>query len=105
MVRIEKDNRQVGGFLLNQGDIQDENQFQVVFAFHIKGIHNQLYPEEIASISASVSEAMKSIIPGEKCTFLLGRYSNDFARQEYLGTGLTQLAQAMVRSAHRAHKN
>ncbi|MGD1872988.1 MAG: FtsK/SpoIIIE domain-containing protein [Mastigocoleus sp.] len=86
MVRIEKDNRQVGGFLLNQGDIQDENQFQVVFAFHIKGIHNQLYPEEIASISASVSEAMKSIIPGEKCTFLLGRYSDDLTRQEYLGS-------------------
>ena len=84
MVRIERDNRKVGAFLLNQGDIKDENQFQVVFAFQIKGVHNQLYPEEIASISASISEAMKSILPGEKCTFLLGRYSDDSARLEHL---------------------
>ncbi|NJN13370.1 MAG: hypothetical protein HC815_37865 [Richelia sp. RM1_1_1] len=84
MVRIERDNRKVGAFLLNQGDIKDENQFQVVFAFQIKGVHNQLYPEEITSISASISEAMKSILPGEKCTFLLGRYSDDSVRQEHL---------------------
>ena len=84
MVRIERDNRKVGAFLLNQGDIKDENQFQVVFAFQIKGVHNQLYSEEITSISASISEAMKSILPGEKCTFLLGRYSDDSARQEHL---------------------
>ena len=30
MVRIERDNHKVGAFLLNQGDIKDENQFQVV---------------------------------------------------------------------------
>ena len=84
MVRIERDNRKVGAFLLNQGDLKDENQFQVVFAFQIKGIHNQLYPEEVTSISASISEAMKSILPGEKCTFLLGRYSDDSTRLEHL---------------------
>ncbi len=84
MVRIERDNRCIGGFLLNQGDIADENQFQVIFAFQIKGIHDQLYPEEITAISTGISEAMKFIIPGEKCTFLLGRYSNDSTRQKYL---------------------
>jgi hypothetical protein len=84
MVRIERENRSIGAFLLNQGDISDENQFQVIFAFQIKGIHDQLYPEEITSISTGISEAMKSILPGEKCTFLLGRYSNDSIRQKYL---------------------
>jgi hypothetical protein len=84
MVRIERDNRCIGGFLLNQGDIADENQFQVVFAFKIKGIHDQLYMEEITSISTGISEAMKSILPGEKCTFLVGRYSDDSNRQEQL---------------------
>jgi hypothetical protein len=84
MVRIERENRSIGSFLLNQGDISDENQFQVVFAFQIKGIHDQLYPEEITSISTGISEAMKSILPREKCTFLLGRYSDDSIRQKYL---------------------
>lgn len=84
MVRIEKDNHCIGGFLLNQGDIADENQFQVVFAFQIKGIHDQLYPEEITAISTGISEAMKFILPGEKCTFLLGRYSDNSIRQEQL---------------------
>jgi hypothetical protein len=84
MVRIERENRSIGAFLLNQGDISDENQFQIVFAFQIKGIHDQLYPEEITSISTGISEAMKSILPGEKCTFFLGRYSDDSIRQKYL---------------------
>lgn len=84
MVRIERDNRSIGAFLLNQGDISDESQFQVIFAFQIKGIHDQLYSEEITSISTFISEAMKSILPGEKCTFLLGRYSDDSIRQEHL---------------------
>ncbi|MEA5574758.1 hypothetical protein [Calothrix sp. UHCC 0171] len=84
MVRIERDNRCIGGFLLNKGDISEENQFQVVFAFQIKGIHDQLYPEEVTAISTGISEAMKFILPGEKCTFLLGRYSDDSMRQEQL---------------------
>ncbi|NJL63257.1 MAG: hypothetical protein HC903_17310 [Methylacidiphilales bacterium] len=84
MVRIERENRCIGGFLLNKGDIADENQFQVVFAFQINGIHDQLYPEEVTAISTGISEAMKFILPGEKCTFLLGRYSDDSMRQEQL---------------------
>ncbi|WP_238178482.1 FtsK/SpoIIIE domain-containing protein [Calothrix sp. 336/3] len=84
MVRIERDNRCIGGFLLNQGDIVDENQFQVIFAFQIKGFHDQLYQEEVNTISTGISEAMKFIPPGERCTFLLGRYSDDSMRQEHL---------------------
>jgi len=84
LVRIDRDNRSIGAFLLNQGDISDETKFQVVFAFHLKGIHDQLYPEEVLAISGGISEAMKALIPGERCTFLLGRYSEDSFRQEYL---------------------
>lgn len=84
LVRIEKDNRVLGAFLLNQGDISDENKFQVVFAFHVKGIHNQLYKEEVAAAWTNISEAMKFLLPGERCTFLLGRYSDDSDRQQSL---------------------
>ncbi|GJD19242.1 hypothetical protein RIVM261_041980 [Rivularia sp. IAM M-261] len=84
MVRIERDNRSIGAFLLNKGDISDENLFQVVFAFYLKGTHDQLYPEEVVAIASGISEAMKSILSNEKCTFLLGRYSNDCERQKHL---------------------
>ncbi|MCL1475103.1 ATP-binding protein [Argonema antarcticum] len=86
VVRIEKDNRRIGAFLLNKGDISDENKFQVVFAFNIKGIHNQLYKEEVASAASGIAEAMKFLLPQEKCTFLLGRYSDDFDRQQHLNS-------------------
>jgi hypothetical protein len=84
MVRIQREKRSLGAFLLNKGDIANENQFQVIFAFQIQGIHDQLYPEEITSISTGISEAFKFVLPGEKCTFFLGRYSDDSTRQKYL---------------------
>jgi hypothetical protein len=84
MVRIERDNRSLGAFLLNNGNIDDENQFQLIFAFQLKGIHDQLYPEEVLAVASGISSAMKSIPWGEKCTFLMGRYSDDSARQEHL---------------------
>ena len=84
MVRIERDNRSIGAFLLNKGDISDETLFQVVFAFNLKGTHDQLYSEEVIAFASGISEAMKSILSNEKCTFLLGRYSNDCERQEHL---------------------
>ncbi len=84
MLRIERDNRSIGAFLLNQGDISDETKFQVVFPFHLKGIHDQLYREEVLEISNGISEAMKSILFGERCTFLLGRYSEESHRQQHL---------------------
>lgn len=86
LVRIERDNRVIGAFLLNKGDISDETKFQVVFAFHCAGIHDQLYQEEVISMASGVSEAMKVLMPGEKCTFLLGRYSDDSERQQYLNS-------------------
>lgn len=84
LVRIEKDNRVLGAFLLNKGDISDENKFQVIFPFHVQGIHNQLYKEEISTAWTGISEAMKFLLPREKCTFLLGRYSEDSERQQFL---------------------
>lgn len=84
LVRIEKDQRSIGAFLLNKGDISDENKFQVVFVFHLTGIHNQLYSEEVSAAWTNISEAMKFLPPGEKCTFLLGRYSDDSNRQQHL---------------------
>ncbi|BAU08423.1 hypothetical protein [Fischerella sp. NIES-3754] len=84
MLRIERDNRSIGAFLLNQGDISDETKFQVIFPFHLKGIHDQLYREEVLEISNGISEAMKSILFGERCTFLLGRYSEESHRQQHL---------------------
>lgn len=86
MARIERDNRSIGAFILNKGDISDETKFQVIFAFHLKGIHDQLYSEEVLAMSAGISEAMKSLMGGERCTFLLGRYSDDSDRQQYLNS-------------------
>ena len=86
MARIERDDRAIGAFLLNKGDISSENKFQVVFAFHCSGIHDQLYPEEVAAMSDGLREAMKVLMPGERCTFLLGRYSDDLERQQYLSS-------------------
>ncbi|BAY34633.1 hypothetical protein NIES2107_65380 [Nostoc carneum NIES-2107] len=84
IVRIEQDNHSIGAFILNQGDIGDETKFQVIFAFHLKGIHDQLYQEEVAAVSAGLSEAMKSVLSNEKCTFFLGCYSADSERQHHL---------------------
>ena len=84
MVRIERDNRSIGAFLLNKGDISDANQFQLVFGFKLKGIHDHLYEEELSAVSNGISEAMKFVLTGEKCTFFMGRYSQDEKRQQYL---------------------
>lgn len=86
MAQIEKDGRSIGAFLLNKGDISNETQFQVVFAFSCSGIHNQLYREEVITMASGIQEAMKSLIPEEKCSFLLGRYSDDTERQSYLNS-------------------
>lgn len=86
IVRIERDNRSIGAFILNQGNIGDETKFQIVFAFNLKGIHDQLYPEEVSAVSSGISEAMKSILWGERCTFFVGRYSEDLERQQYLNS-------------------
>lgn len=84
MARIEKDGRSIGAFVLNKGDISSENKFQVVFAFSCLGIHNQLYREEVTAVASGIEEAAKSLMPGEKISFLLGRYSKDRERQAYL---------------------
>lgn len=84
MARIEKDGRSIGAFVLNKGDFSNENRFQVVFAFSCLGIHNQLYREEVTAVASGIEEAAKSLMPGEKISFLLGRYSKDRERQAYL---------------------
>lgn len=84
LARLEIENRQLGAYILNKGDLDNEAQFQIVFAFALKGIHEQLTASEIEGTSAALQEAMKFLLPGEKCTFMLGCYSDATDRQKYL---------------------
>jgi GTPase SAR1 family protein len=84
LTRLEVQERKIGAFILNKGKLEAENQFQIVFAFKLRGIHNLLFPQEIDSIATAIAEATKSLIPEEKCVFVQGCYSKDDQRQNYL---------------------
>ena len=84
IVRLDIDERKIGAFILNKGKLDEENQFQIIFGFKLKGIHNLLFPQEIEGISKSISEAMKNVIPQEKITFIQGCHDDDRKRQQNL---------------------
>lgn len=79
LVEIEKDGRQVSGMLLNNG-----TNYQLVFGFRLRGLHNLLFRNEVSAFAASLEEGMKDIPPSEKITFCAGCYSSDAARQKEL---------------------
>jgi hypothetical protein len=79
LVEINKDNRQVAGILLNNGE-----QYQLVFGFRTQGLHDLLYSNEVSAFASSIEEGMKDLPPGEKITFCSGCYSDDTARQKEL---------------------
>ena len=84
LARLETDERQIGAYVLNRGDLGDEAKFQIVFAFALTGIHHQLTQEEVAATAAALEEAMKLLLPGERCCFMMGCYADDSDRQGYL---------------------
>ncbi|MGA9378529.1 MAG: hypothetical protein WBV73_07135 [Phormidium sp.] len=79
LVTIKKDNREVSGYLLNEG-----SQYQVVFGFSTPGLHNLLYRHEVSNTASALEEGLKDIPPGEKLVFHTGCYSNDTMRQQQL---------------------
>ncbi|HEY9853876.1 MAG TPA: hypothetical protein V6D28_30685 [Leptolyngbyaceae cyanobacterium] len=79
LVTIKKDNREVSGYLLNEG-----SQYQVVFGFQTQGLHNLLYRQEVSNAATALEEGLKDIPPGEKLVFHTGCYSNDSIRQQQL---------------------
>ena len=84
LASLEVEQRQIGAIVLNQGNLAEANQFQLVFAFKLRGIHNLLSAPEVGGISSALAEATKSLIPEEKCLFLQGCYDEDEPRQDYL---------------------
>lgn len=79
LVEINKDNRQVAGILLNNGE-----RYQLVFGFRSEGLHNILYSNEVSAFAESIEEGMKELPPGEKITLCCGCYSEDSDRQQQL---------------------
>jgi len=84
MARLDVDGRSVGAYVLNKGKIGEQAKYQVVFAFCLNGFHDQFTSEEISSTAAAIAEAMKFLPQGERCRFVMGRYSQDGDRLEYL---------------------
>jgi hypothetical protein len=83
LVEIKKEGREAAGILLNNG-----SQYQLIFGFNTKGLHNLLFQSEVSGFADSIEEGMKDIPNGEKITFCAGCYSDDSDRQKEL----TQLA-------------
>lgn len=84
LARLEIDGRAVGAIVLNKGDLADEAKYQIIFAFSLNGIHPQLSEEEALAQASGIAEAMKILPQGERCTFMMGCYSDDRSRQGYL---------------------
>lgn len=78
-VEFNKAKRRLSAILLNNGD-----QYQLIFGFRTKGLHDLLSSSEVSAYAASIEEGMKELPPGEKITFCSGCYGEDDARQEQL---------------------
>ena len=79
MVRLLKDNRDIGAYLLNRGDL-----WQLVFGFELQGLHPELTREEVMAIAAQLEEAMKESAIGESLRFYFSCFANDSDRQQNL---------------------
>ena len=79
MVDMTFDDRNFGAYLLNQGSLNQENNYQIVFGFHLTANHNVLFPQEVDAIVTKLNEGLKTINPHEKVTFISGcrDYLND----------------------------
>ena len=84
LARLEIEGRNLGALILNKGDLGDENQFQIVFAFSLNGIHNLLFPQEVNAAASAIQEGMKSLVAGEKCVLMMGCHADGDDRQTYL---------------------
>ena len=84
LASLQIEERKIGAIVLNKGKLEEENQFQIVFGFKLRGIHNLLFPQEIEGISQAIAEASKNLIPQEKITFWQGCYDDAQTRQDYL---------------------
>jgi hypothetical protein len=80
IAEIKKDDRQVAALLLEQG----QSQYQLVFGFHIAGLHNILHESEVSEFAHAIEEGMKDLPIGERITFCTGCYSDDTQRQTQL---------------------
>ena len=79
MVRLLKDNRDIGAYLLNRGDL-----WQLVFGFKLQGLHPELAREEVIAIAAQLEDAMKECAIGESLRFYFSCFADDTDRQHSL---------------------
>lgn len=79
MVRLLKDNRDIGAYLLNRGDL-----WQLVFGFRLQGLHPELTREEVMAIASQLEEAMKECAIGESLRFYFSCFADDTQRQHTL---------------------
>lgn len=80
IVQIEKDDRKITGYLLSKG-----KDYQVIFGFKSKGIHNILQDHEAANLAKNLEEGLKDIPPQEKMT-IYTRCGSDRSEEERLET-------------------
>lgn len=79
MVRLLKENRDIGAYLLNRGDL-----WQLVFGFRLQGLHPELTREEVMAIASQLEEAMKECTIGESLRFYFSCFADDTQRQHSL---------------------
>ncbi|MEM7553910.1 MAG: hypothetical protein AAF378_07385 [Cyanobacteria bacterium P01_A01_bin.84] len=89
MLRVCLDGRDIGAYILTKGNQQD--RFCFVFGFSCEGIHTTLGLEQIDTICNNIEAGLKDIPFGEKVTFHLGSFGNEYQRQLEL-TSLIQNA-------------
>ena len=99
MARLLKENREVGAYLLNQG-----NSWQLVFGFRLRGLHTHLTREELMSISTQLEEAMKDCPTGESLRFYLSCFADDADHQQKLDSLVNQTASSLARVLGRSEQ-
>lgn len=82
MLRIAKNRRDIGAYILNKNNQLDRYCF--VFGFECHGIHSTLRAEQIDSIFNNIEAGLKDIPSGEKMTLHIGSFIDDKQRQQQL---------------------
>jgi hypothetical protein len=80
IAEIKKEDRQIAALLLEKG----QSQYQLIFGFHISGLHSILHESEVNEFARTIEEGMKDLPQGERITFCTGCYSDDNQRQTQL---------------------
>ncbi len=79
-LRISMGGQTFSCWLLNE----DSEKWSATIPFKLRGLHPQLYPEEIAEYSEAIAGAVKEFPEGEKITFYMSCFRNKSARLEKL---------------------